>query len=145
MVVDVDELAREALREESRDEQRHVAEPLQSAMAIRGGWRLERFGEHHHERLEAGAAGRIRRLVVQRFGAREQREEIDDVVLGLIFDGTCCRSSAPWSASWKYSRRFVTGTTVAEILSVGHVHAGPPQFLDRPPRPKVQPGRAGFL
>ncbi len=89
MVVDVDEFAGEAPREESRDEERHIAEALQTAVPIRGGGCFQCFSQHHDQRLEACAAIGLclsGRLLVERIGAREQCQEIDDVVLGLIFD-----------------------------------------------------------
>ncbi len=83
VVVHVYELAREALREEAGDEQRDVPEALQAPVSIARGRRLERLGEHHDERLQPRS---VRRTVVQRLRAREQRQEVDDVVLGLVLD-----------------------------------------------------------
>ena len=81
VVVDVDELACEAVAQESRDEQRRVADAAQQRVArlaigaVRGG------REQQRQRLQArpGLA-----LVVQRFVPREQRQQIDDVVSGVI-------------------------------------------------------------
>src|SRR5262249_45050218 len=63
--------------------QRDITETLQTAIAILGRGRFQRLGQHDHQRLQAGA---FRGLFKQRLGAREQREEIDYVVLGLVFD-----------------------------------------------------------
>ena len=53
----------------------------------------------HDERFETGAAiGTAGLLFVERIGAREQGQEIDDVVLGLILDRQVL-TVAPTSAS----------------------------------------------
>ena len=83
VIVDVDELAGEALREKSGDEQRHVAQRCKPRLRSRRGRRLERLGQHDHQRLEARAR---RRSLVERFGTGEQRQQVDDVVLGLVLD-----------------------------------------------------------
>ncbi len=83
MIVDVDQLAREALREEAGDEQRYVAQALQVAIAVAGRSRLERFGQHDDQRLQARPLGSV---LEQRLGAGEQSQQIDDIVLGLVFD-----------------------------------------------------------
>src|ERR1700730_856322 len=53
VIVDVDQLARKALCEESRDEERDIAQTLQAAVAISRGTRLQSFGEHDHKGFEA--------------------------------------------------------------------------------------------
>ena len=83
MVVDIDQLAREALSEEAGDEQRHIAQPLQVAVTVAGGPRLERLRQHQCQRLEACTLGRA---LIERLRAGEQGEQIDHVVLGLVFD-----------------------------------------------------------
>jgi hypothetical protein len=83
VVVDVDQFSGEAAREESGDEQRHIAEALQRAMPHRRARRVERFGEHVRERLDAQPIGRF---LVQSVGAREHRQQVDDVLLGLFVD-----------------------------------------------------------
>src|ERR1700722_19763491 len=55
VVVDVDELARKTLREESRDEEGDITETLQAAVAILRRARLEGFGEHDYEGLQTCA------------------------------------------------------------------------------------------
>ena len=71
------------LGEEAGDEQRHVAEPLQSALPRLGARSLERLGQHVGERPDAQAVGS---LLVQRVGAREHGEQVDDVLLRLLLD-----------------------------------------------------------
>ncbi len=83
VVVDVDQLARKATREESGNEQGDVAEPLQAPIAVAGAGRFERLRQHDDERLEARACGRA---LVESLGAREQRQQIDDIVLRLVLD-----------------------------------------------------------
>src|SRR5580704_18363445 len=52
VVVDVDQLAREAVGKEPGDEKRHVAKALQGAVLMGGiGWRLERLTQHRREWL----------------------------------------------------------------------------------------------
>jgi hypothetical protein len=81
VIVHIDELASEALCEESRDEQRHVTESSQCFVAFVWGWRFGRFGKHVRERPESNAFGG---LFVQLFGAREHGQYVYDVVLGLL-------------------------------------------------------------
>jgi hypothetical protein len=83
VVVDVDQFAREAAREKSRDEQGDVAEALQAPLPRSGGRRLERIRQHLRQRSDAQA---LRRALVQRVGAGEHREQVDDVLLGLLVD-----------------------------------------------------------
>ncbi len=83
VVVDVDQFAREAAREESRDEQRDIAEALQAPLPRGGGRRLERIGQHVRQRPDAQA---LRRALVQRVGAGEHGEQVDDVLFGLLVD-----------------------------------------------------------
>ena len=81
VVVDVDQLAREALREEAGDEQRDVTEATQRFVALLGGRRFGGVGEHVRERLEAHALGS---RLVELLRAREHGENVDDVVLGVV-------------------------------------------------------------
>src|SRR5579863_765333 len=83
VIVDIDQLAGKALREESSHEQRDISEALQPAVPMLSGGRLERLRKHHDERLEAGA---FRGCFIKRFGARKRSEQIDHVVLGLILN-----------------------------------------------------------
>ena len=73
----------EALGKEAGDEQRHVPEALQRAIAQahRGGF--QRIAQHEGEGLEARALGRG---FVERLGAGKQRQQIHDVLLGLLLD-----------------------------------------------------------
>ena len=83
VIVDVDQLAREALREEAGDEERDVSQALQAAVAVAGAARLERLRQHDHQRFQARALGSP---LEQRLGAGEQSQQVDDVVLGLVLD-----------------------------------------------------------
>ena len=76
-------LACEAAREESRDEQRNIAETLQAALPGARARRLERIGQHVCQRLDAQA---IRGPLIQRIGARKHGEQIDDILFGLLVD-----------------------------------------------------------
>ena len=55
-----------------------------AAIAVTGGRSLERFGQH--ETPAASGAGPPEVVLVERLGTRKQSEQIDHVVLGLIFD-----------------------------------------------------------
>src|SRR6516164_1286081 len=84
VVIDVDELGSETLGEEPGDEQRHVPEPLQVAVALGGAWRRRQcLAQHRYQWLQPQAIGSA---LVQRLGAGEQSQEIYDVVLGLVLD-----------------------------------------------------------
>ena len=83
MIVDVDQFARKAAGEKSGDEQRNVAETLQAALPRGGGRRLQRIGQHVGQRPDAQA---LRRALVQRIGAGEHGEQVDDVCFGLFVD-----------------------------------------------------------
>ena len=69
------------MREEAGDEERDVPEALQRAVARAGGRGFERIVQHERERPQAHALGRV---LVQRLRARKEREQIDDVLLGLF-------------------------------------------------------------
>src|SRR6202790_921937 len=83
VVVDVDQFAREAAREKSRDEQGDVAEALQAPLPRSGGRRLQRIRQHLRKRPDAQA---LRSALVQRVGAGEHGEQVDHVLLGLLVD-----------------------------------------------------------
>src|SRR5260370_4304248 len=83
VIVDVDQFAREAAREKSRDEQGDVSEALQAPLPRSGCRRLERIRQHLRERPDAQA---LRRALVQRVGAGEHGEQVDHVLLGLLVD-----------------------------------------------------------
>ena len=83
VIVDVDQLARKAVGEEAGDEQRHIAQALQAAFALERARRLERIGQHLHQRPEPHAVGGALEQVLR---AREQRQQVDHVLLGLVLD-----------------------------------------------------------
>ena len=81
VVIDVHELAREAAGEKPRDEQRHIAQALQPALAFLCGRRLECIRQHLHQGPQPHA---VRGTLVELFRACEQRQQVDHVLLGLI-------------------------------------------------------------
>jgi hypothetical protein len=81
VIVDVDQLARKAVGKEAGDEQRHIAEALQTALTFHCGGRLQRIGQHLHQRPQPHAVGGA---LIQVLRAREQREQVDHVLLGLV-------------------------------------------------------------
>ena len=83
VIVDVHRAAREAAGEESGDEQGDVAEALERTEALPVVGRIRRFGEQQRERLELRAVG-IR--LEERVRMREHREQVDDVMLGVVAD-----------------------------------------------------------
>lgn len=83
MIVDVDESPRKAAREAAGEEQRQVAEALQQLAALLWSRRLQRIGEAQRQRARC-AARRLSR--VHLVGACKQRQQVDDVLLGLRFD-----------------------------------------------------------
>jgi hypothetical protein len=83
VIVDVDDLAGESARQEPGDEQRHVPEPLQAAVALLARACLECLRQQDDERLEAPPGGG---RLEQRVRAREQRQHIHHVMLGLTLD-----------------------------------------------------------
>ena len=83
MVIDIDQLAREALREEARDEQRNIAQATQGLVTLLTGLRGGGVRQHVSQRLEPHAFGRS---FVELFGARKHGQHVYDVVLGVIVD-----------------------------------------------------------
>jgi len=83
VIVDIDQFAREAAREKARDEQRHIAEALQRAMPRAGAGSFQGIRQHMRQRLDAQA---VRRLFIERIGPRKHRQQIYDVLLGLLVD-----------------------------------------------------------
>src|SRR5579863_5857278 len=83
VIVDVDQLACEALRKKPGNEERDVAQALQVAVAVAGGACLERLGQHDDQRPHPWALGGA---VEQSLGTGEQSQQVDDVVLGLVLD-----------------------------------------------------------
>ena len=83
VIVDVHRAAREAAGEETGDEQRDVAKALERAEALPVVGCIRRFGEQQRERLELRAVG-IR--FEERIRVREHREQVDDVMLGVVAD-----------------------------------------------------------
>ena len=81
VVVDVHRAAREAAGQESRDEERDVAEALQRAEAVAVIRGVVRLGEEQRERLELRPVGA---RLEERLRVREHREQVDDVMLGVV-------------------------------------------------------------
>ena len=127
VIVDVDQFAREAAREESGDEQRDVAEALQRALARGGTRRLERFGQHVRQRPDAQA---LRRLLVQRVGAREHGEQVDDVLLGLLVDVEMLVLARFVK---RVTKKFAQGTDRYQRPVSHSLHARHPFAMDRIP------------
>ena len=67
----------------SGDEQRHIAESLQGALPRDGRRRIQRVGQHVRERPDAQPVGG---MLVEGVGARKHREQVDDVLFGLLVD-----------------------------------------------------------
>ena len=108
VVIDIDEAAREALREKASDEQRDIAEPLQGSRTFLGRACVGRLGEHQRERPQTRAGGG---RLEQRLAAGEHREQVHDVMLGVLLDGDVLTV-----------QRFVDGIA-KELAQIAHVDA----------------------
>ncbi len=134
VVIDVHRAARETAGEEAGDEERDVAQALQRAVAVAVVRRFDRLGEHERERLEARVAAGPG--VEQRVTAREHREQVDDVLLGVVAHGEVLvperemQRVAEELAHVGYGQQF----RVAALA----LHRCPPACRPRVPAPPVQ-------
>ncbi len=117
MIVDVDQLAGEAAGEKAGDEQRDVPESLQAALAFREARGRQRLREHHHQRFEPQA---VRGRFKQCFGAGEQRQDVDHVVLGVILHGQLLPAQRRLQAVAEVFRQARDGQDLRRFALVRH-------------------------